>query len=276
MRFETIELPRQPYGKKTPTMTLYLQDNIPVQAGRLRPAVIICPGGGYQRCSEREAEPIALAFLARGYQAFVVDYTVLDHAEAARGTALLPYPLYDLAHAVATVRAHAEEWSVDEDRIALVGFSAGAHLCAAYSAVSRRLSFPFEADCAMRDISVAAQVLCYPVIDFSLGWPDDEVIARALCVDGELDAVQNLVDRDTPRTFIWHTAADAFVPPANTFAYAEALDRAGVDFDCHVFHRGRHGLSLATEQTGADEAHLDEHVARWIDLAVEWLEEDPR
>lgn len=276
MHIETIELERQPYGTKTPTLTVYAQDNIPVQAGRKRPAVVICPGGGYQRCSEREGEPVALAFAARGYQAFVLDYTVLDHAQAARGKALLPYPLYDLAHAIALVRERADAWSVDEDRIAIAGFSAGAHLCAAYSALSRRLTFPFDADCPLRDISVSAQILCYPVIDFSCGWPGDDVIAGAISDDKELWAVQDLVDKDTPRTFIWHTAEDGFVPVRNTLRYAEALDAADVDFDCHVFHRGRHGLSLATDQTGGDDEHIDPHVARWLDLAIEWLEEDSR
>ena len=273
MRIETIELPRQPYGDKTATMTAYLQDNIPVQAGRMRPAAIIVPGGGYQRCSEREAEPVALALIARGYQAFVIDYTVLDHTEAARGVALLPYPLYDLAHAVATIRAQAEEWSVDTERLTLIGFSAGAHLCAAYTAVSRRLTFPFDADCALQDLSVAAQILCYPVIDFSCGWPGDEVIARAISDEPEMYELQRLVDKDTPRTFIWHTAEDSFVPVRNTLRYATALTLSDVDFDCHIYHRGRHGLSLATEQTGADEEHRDPHVAGWLDVAIEWLEE---
>lgn len=276
MLIETIELPRPDYGDKTPTLTAYVQDNIPVQAGRLRPAVVICPGGGYQQCSERESEPVALAFVARGFQAFVLDYTVLDAGEAAQGKALFPYPLYDLAHAVALVRDRAEDWSVDEERISLVGFSAGGHLCAVYSAMSRRWPFIQQVGRLPHDISVSAQVLCYPVIDLSCGWPGDELVERAIADDAELAAAQALVDEQTPRTFLMHTAADGFVPPRNTLMYAEALDRAEVDFDLHVFHRGRHGLSLATDQTGADEEHIDPHVARWFDLAVEWLAEDPR
>lgn len=271
MRIETIELPESGYGDKTPALTAYLQDNIPAQAGRLRPAAIICPGGGYHTCSPREEEPVALALVSRGFQAFTLDYTVLDEADAASGRALLPFPVHDLAHAVALVRDRAEEWSVDADHIVLFGFSAGGHLCAAYTALSRRRSFAWGLGLSCRDLSVSAQVLGYPVIDFSCGWPGDDVYEQALCDSGELSAVQELVDADTPRTFIWHTAEDGFVPVANTLRYAEALAAAGVDFDCHIFHRGRHGLSLATNQTGVDDEHRDVHVARWLDLATEWL-----
>ncbi len=276
MRIETIDLPKPDYGDKTPTVRAYLQDNILSQAERARPAVVICPGGGYTRCSDREAEPIALAFVARGFQAFVLDYTVLDETEAAQGRSLMPYPAYDLAHAVALVHSRAEEWNVDAGRVIAAGFSAGAHLCAVYASLSRRLSFAVDAGCTLWDMGIEAQILSYPVIDFECGWPNDEVIERAITDSGELSAVQGLVDGNTPRTFIWHTAEDGFVPAENTLRYASALAQAGVDFDCHIFHRGRHGLSLATDQTGADEEHRDAHVARWLDLALEWLSEPSR
>lgn len=276
MRIETIELPSSEYGDETPTLTTYIQDNIPAQAGRRRPAVVICPGGGYHMCSERESEPVALAFAARGFQAFVLDYTVLDEKEFAQGRTLMPYPLYDLAHALALVHERAEEWDVDEDRITVAGFSAGGHLVALFSAMARRREFAHDADVSARDLEFSSQILGYPVVDFACGWPEDDVYVRALCADAEYTAAQDLVDEDTPRTFLWHTAEDSFVPVRNSLLYAAALDRAGVDFDCHVFHCGRHGLSLATDQTGADEEHQDAHVARWFDLALEWLDEDPR
>lgn len=63
------------------------------------------------------------------------------------------------------------------------------------------------------------------------------------------------------------------MPVLNTYRYAQALAEHGVDHECHIFHRGRHGLSLATDQTAKDDAHKDAHVAHWFDLAVEWLKE---
>lgn len=277
MRIENVELPMSGYGEHVPTLTAYVQDNVAAQADRRRPAMVICPGGGYEFCSDREAEPMAFAWVARGYQAFVLDYTVLDVKLAAAGEPLLPAPQRDLAHAVACVRSLADEWSVDADRICILGCSAGGHLCAAYSALSRREDFAEELGYDSEDIAVAAQVLCYPVIDLTAGWPAPaaERIPGTCDPAGDLVATQSLVDAGTPRTFIWHTAADNGVPVLNTYLYAEALARAGVDHDCHVFHRGRHGLSLATRETAKSPMHEEAHVAHWIDLAAEWLEESP-
>lgn len=271
MHIERFELPGSGYGSKTATLTAYVQGNVQAQEERLRPAVVICPGGGYEFCSDREAEPVALAFAARGFQAFVLDYTVLDADEMERGEALLPAPQRDLAWAVALVRAHAEEWAVDAGRIAVLGFSAGAHLCAVYSGLCRHEGFARGLGLSRGDIAVVAQVLCYPVIDFSAGWPADGGRVAPICGDAELCAAQGMVDAGTPRTFLWHTAADAGVPVRNSYRYAAALAEAGVDHECHVFHEGPHGMSLATRESAKDERGIDAHVARWLDLAVEWL-----
>ena len=138
MRVERIELPGSGYGAKAAALTAYVQDNIEDQSVRRRPAALVCPGGGYAFCSDREGEPIALALLARGYQAFVLDYTVMGSIEA---VPLLPAPQMDLARALALVRSRADGWHVDGARIGLIGCSAGAHLCATYAALARDDAF---------------------------------------------------------------------------------------------------------------------------------------
>lgn len=76
--------------------TKYLIDNSPeIETGRRHPAMIVCPGGGYLMTSDREAEPVALYFLAQGYQAFVLRYTTAD-----RGDATFPNSLFDLAEMI--------------------------------------------------------------------------------------------------------------------------------------------------------------------------------
>lgn len=271
MRVEKIELPGSGHGAKVATLTAYAQDNVADQAARRRPAVVVCPGGGYAFCSDREAEPVALALLARGLQAFVLDYTVLD--DAAPGP-LLPAPQLDLARAVATVRAHADVWHVDEKNLGLLGCSAGGHLCATYTALSRDEAFLARAGVSADAARVAWQILCYPVIDLGAGWPGDAAYAARLCpADGPLARAQDLVSAATPPTFLWHTATDTTVPVRNAYLYAAALAAAGADHECHAFHEGRHGLSLATEQTAHRPGDALPHVARWLDLAVEWLRE---
>ena len=271
MRVEKIGLPSAGYGTGSATLTAFVQDNIEDQAVRRRPAALICPGGGYAFCSDREGEPIALALLARGYQAFVLDYTVIDPAEAAP---LLPAPQLDLARALALVRSHAEDWHVDEARLGLIGCSAGAHLCATYTALMRDDAFLARAGVGAVDARVAWQVLCYPVVDLGAGWPPDPAYAARICEGGSsLSRAQELVSSATPPTFLWHTSVDATVPVRNAYLLAGALAACGVDHECHVFHAGRHGLSLATEQTSHYASDALPHLARWLDLALEWMDE---
>ena len=271
---ERVELPLSGYGSRPPALTAYVQDNVGAQAARLRPGVVICPGGGYAFCSDLEWEPVALALVARGCQAFVLDYTVLDEAEAGP---LLPAPQVDLARALAAVRARAGEWNVDERSLGLMGFSAGAHLCASYVGVMRDEALLARAGVSADAARADWQVLCYPVIDLDAGWPPDPAYANRIC-DGTspLRRAQDLVDERTPRTFLWHTATDETVPVRNAYLYAEALAAHGVDHECHVFHEGRHGLSLATEQSARWDDCVSPHVARWLDLATEWLEDGAR
>lgn len=271
MRVEKIELPSSGYGTGAATLTAYVQDNIEDQAARRRPAALICPGGGYAFCSDREGEPIALALLARGYQAFVLDYTVIDPAEA---TPLLPAPQIDLARALALVRSRADNWRVDAARLGIIGCSAGAHLCATYTALARDEVFLARAGVGAEEARAAWQVLCYPVVDLGAGWPPDPAYADRICAAGSpLRRAQELVSSATPPTFLWHTSVDETVPVRNAYLLAEALAAHGVDHECHVFHAGRHGLSLATEQTSHYASDALPHLARWLDLALEWLAE---
>lgn len=273
MRVEKIELPGAGYGAESATLTAYVQDNVADQAARRRSGVVICPGGGYAFCSDREAEPIALAFLARGCQAFVLDYTVLDEAEA---QPLLPAPQVDLAHALALVRSRADEWHVDTRDLGVLGCSAGAHLCATFTALMRDEGFLAAAGVTPDEACAAWQILCYPVVDLNAGWPPDPAYAARICSEGSsLRRAQDLVNPATPPAFLWHTAVDATVPVRNAYLYAAALAGHGVDHECHVFHEGRHGLSLATEQVAHHPGDVLPHVDRWLDLALEWLRELP-
>ena len=283
MLFEKIELPHSGYGRGArlnaedapyegaPSLRAYVQDSPEAYEGvRIRPAVVVCPGGSYRMTSWREAEPVALALLARGYQAFVLDYTVYDENDPQE---LLPYPAYDLGRAVVLVRRNAARWHVDPARIALLGASAGGHLCALYTALSREPWFAEKVGCSLQELAVSAQVLCYPVIDLTAGWPADPAYARRLTGNECWARTQTLVSAQTPRTFAWATVTDGAVPVRNTYAYTEALLAHGMDHECHVFHRGHHGLSLATTQTAKTPEYVQPHVAHWLDLALEWLEE---
>ena len=113
-----LEIPlEEKLGEGRPYLTAYLQDRMPADPeGYGLPAVMVCPGGGYTHLSPREAEPIALAFAAAGYQAFVLYYSLQPER-------YYPQPLLDAAKAMRLIRQHAEEWSVDPEKVAMCGFS---------------------------------------------------------------------------------------------------------------------------------------------------------
>src|SRR5450759_4950108 len=87
----------------------------------VRPAVLVLLGGGYAFCSDREAEPIALAYLAEGFNAFVLRYAVGPDAPWEQSFA-------DGRAGLAWVRAHAAELDIDPAKVAVVGFSSGGPL----------------------------------------------------------------------------------------------------------------------------------------------------
>ena len=111
---------------------------------KTRPAILVIPGDAYMMCSDREAEPIALSFLAKGYAAFVLRYSV------GKGAAKFPRPLNDAEEAMELIISNAAEWGVEPEHIAAIGFSAGGHLCAALGTMGR--------------VRPAACVLGYPCI----------------------------------------------------------------------------------------------------------------
>lgn len=127
MKLETVVLNRE----RNVTLRAYLLDT-PADYENIdkRPAVLVLPGGAYMRCSNREAEPVAMAFLAEGYNAYILNYSVMEHAE-------FPHPLEDADQAMALIRQKAEDWNTDPGKIASIGFSAGGHLSGAMGTMGK-------------------------------------------------------------------------------------------------------------------------------------------
>ena len=138
-----------------PTVEMYLPYNmVEMRRGdRKRPCMIVCPGGGYAMCSQRESEPIALQFLPDGFNVFVITYSVAPHR--------FPTQLREVAALMDLIYRNAEEWNCDTSKIAIIGFSAVGHLAAHYSTMydckEVREVFP-------KSKPVNASVLCYAVI----------------------------------------------------------------------------------------------------------------
>lgn len=128
MKIETIRLWEDREDVELTTFLTMPDDFFPNPVKK--PAVIVCPGGAYMSCPRHgnEGDPVAMAFAMDGYQSFVLEYSVASKAPTPEKV-LFPAQLLDFGKATLTIREHAEEWCVDVERISIIGFSAGAHLC---------------------------------------------------------------------------------------------------------------------------------------------------
>lgn len=262
-----INLGKEDKNGFIPTLTTYVLDEpMDSSAKRQRPAVLICPGGGYGFCSPREGEPLALMFNAAGFHAFVLEYSVAPEH-------VFPEALCEVSDSLRLIRQNAKEWSVHPDKIAVLGFSAGGHLAASLGVL-----WNTEEAVKCEDMSNKpnALILAYPVIssgeyahrgsfDNLLGdKKDDEKMLEYL-------SLENRVSKDTPPTFLWHTYADTCVPVENSLMFANALRKADVPFEMHIYPWGEHGRSIATREV-CSRSSISPHIATWTKLVCEWLD----
>lgn len=226
-------------------------------------AIVVCPGGGYAHLAmDHEGKQIAEWFNSMGVTAFVLQYR---HNGSGHQH---PVPMMDGQRAMRTVRARAAEWGIDPAKIGVIGFSAGGHLASTlgthFDAGQTSDVDPIERVGSRPDF----MILCYPVISMTarythagsrenlLGKLPGSNLARKM--SNELQVTSR-----TPPTFIWSTDADDVVPVENSVAFYQAMKRAGVPGELHVFQNGPHGLGLARDVPGT---------AAWPDLCRNWLE----
>lgn len=232
-----------------------------------RPAVVVCPGGGYGYCSPREADPIAMQYLAAGFHVFVLYYATGDEV-------FFPTPLYQLSLALKLIRDYAENWGVIPDKIAVCGFSAGGHLCASLGTLWNHPLLEKMEGFSGKENKPNAMILGYPVITTS--WMENcHVLPRILGGAEEnrpLLSCQDNVGPHTPPAFIFHTYEDDLVPVEDSIAMAAAMAGADRPFELHIFQDGAHGISLANPLTGhfADGVEGSE-VHAWVQMSAAWL-----
>lgn len=254
------------------TLTMYIHSDAHDPNAKKRPAVIVLPGGGLSFLSEREAEPIALAFLAEGMNAFVLRYSIGEFGN-------YPLPLLDASAAVAYVRRNSEILGVDPDSIYVVAFSAGGYIAAMLGVRWHESFIAEELDLQYGMNKPDGIILAYPVItagDFShKGTIENSIGKFPTSQELHEHSLENLVSDKTPPVFLWHTADDKTVPVENSLLFASSLSCAEVPFEMHIYPHGPHGLSLATEETsGGNKALESKRISEWVRLASEWIKEN--
>jgi acetyl esterase/lipase len=227
-----------------PTLTAYVQEG-----QSPRGAVLIAPGGGYGFVSPAEGKPVAEKFLQAGYHVFILTYTVnaLGDQEPVKLQAMR-----DMAKALITIRENADRWSVDPERLAVCGFSAGGHLTASL-AVHWQQPFLQELK-RKKDVSHKpnAVILSYPVITTG-EFRHNGSVAHLLGTEPTEDmlafmSLENQISENTPPVFLWHTADDASVAVENSLLFAAKLSAYKRPYEMHIYPHGRHGISTADEQ----------------------------
>lgn len=240
-----------------PTITVFLPRTMTAST----PAMVVCPGGGYQNlASNHEGRQVASYLNSLGMAAFVLTYRLGPRYHH-------PIELGDAQRAIRTLRSHAADWRLDPARIGIMGFSAGGHLAMSastwFDAGNAQAADAIDRVSSRPDVAV----LGYPVISMTAEWthkgsqrnllgdtPDPDLAKR---LSGE-----NAVTADTPPTFIFQTNEDKTVPAENALYYFLALRHAGVPAELHVFEKGNHGVGLANDMPA---------LSPWSSLLATWL-----
>ena len=221
-----------------------------------RPAVIVCPGGGYVYCSPREGEPVALRYAAKGFHAFVLRYSVGFDAKAFA-------PWQEISWAIGYIREHARQWHIDPNQIATCGFSAGGHVAFAAGLLGEHkpnamiLNYP------------AVQLPNLPGVDYMIKLLTGK--ENATDEDSAYVSLLNHVTRDAPPVFLAATAED-MLTNFGALPVAQKYASLGLGYELHIFQHGPHGYSLADETTADGSSQmLNPAYAKWLDMSADWL-----
>lgn len=256
-------------GNDNVWLDTYVPDGV---EGFTRKAILVIPGGGYGAvCSEREGEPIALAFLPYGYCAFVLHYSVGNGAK-------YPDQLIEASLAMKHIRENADKYNIDKENVFAVGFSAGGHLAGSLATFWHR---PEISEVVQGGVNKpTGAMLIYPVVSgnpeiyhggsFKNLWnceqPTDEQLEYA--------SLEKHIDQNTAPMFIMHTSNDQLVDVRNSLRLGEALKAAGHTFEMHIYPKAPHGVALGNEITALGrDYHINTAIAKWVKQAAFWADQ---
>ena len=236
-----------------------------------RGGVVVLPGGAYIMHSASEGEPVAMAFAAAGYNAYVLKYSIGEHA-------VFPASAADVCRALKVIREHGQEWNQDAEKLALCGFSAGGHVAACAGTMWNREDVLLASGCSGEEGKPNGLILCYPGITVDIAGQGEmfRLLAgkRTLEELRELASAEKWVGPHTPPVFLWNGYHDKIVPVEHGLKLLDALAANDVPFECHTYMNGEHAGALNTPASSLGDATRESsHTARWMGDCVRWLEE---
>ena len=223
-------------------------------------AIVVCPGGGYSHLSDiKEGSDVARWLNSIGITAFVLKYRL-------GMTYHQPNQLLDAARAVRTVRARAKDWGVDPNRIGILGFSAGGHLASTLGTHFHAGKYDAKDEIERVSSRPDLMVLIYPVItmgEFTHAGSKRNLLDENPSEDLAKQYSNELhVSSDTPPAFLVHTMTDAAVPVENSLMFVQALRKAKVPVEFHLYEKGPHGFGLAP---------ANPVLSTWTARCADWL-----
>ena len=254
-------------------LEIYAPDNFwEIDINRKREGLLIFPGGAYCFVSEREGEPVAFKFLAKGFACFLLHYPVNNLS--------YPHPLLEAIAALDYVNKNADNYHVNINKIGAIGFSAGGHLAASLGLYYNYPEFHnmLNINCTL---NLDYLILGYPVIK---AYPENEwepvrtTIMK--CTEGKPELIEffNInthVDENYPRTYIWTTKTDDCVPYSHTVVMDEILTKKGVKHKTHIFEEGPHGASINDFTCNGENDMIKfgkyKDICNWVNEAIDFV-----
>ncbi|MGD8785976.1 MAG: alpha/beta hydrolase [Phycisphaerales bacterium] len=243
-----------------PTLTIYL----PPKEKANGTAVVICPGGGYGHLAmDHEGHQVAQWLNSLGVAGFILKYR---HRNSGAGYGH-PAPLQDAQRAVRMVRGRAKEWSIDPNRIGILGFSAGGHLASSAGTHFQQRYSDIEDEIDSSSCRPDFMILIYPVITLAKPYTHGGSRFNLLGNNPDMELIENLsndkqITPETPPTFLVHSNDDKAVPPENSVNFYLALRKAGVPAEMHIYQNGGHGYGLGKPNTAE---------SSWPASCADWL-----
>ncbi len=252
---------------------IYLEAFIAEKVGSfVRNAIMVIPGGGYGCvCADREGEPIALAFIPHGYNAFVLHYSVGRKR---------PYPaqLIEASLAMKHIKDNADEYNINPDKVFVTGFSAGGHLAASLGALWHRSEVLDAINMPYGYNKPKGVMLGYPVIS-SEKFSHQGTFKNLWCSDNPTEeqlkytSIDLHIDERSAPAYIMHTSNDQAVNVKNALVLANAYADCKMTFELHIYPDAPHGVALGNKITECGNPKwVNACIEKWIENAVKWAE----
>ena len=247
---------------REPAISVYL----PSKHNITGEAVLVIPGGGYHKLSYVwEGIDVAKWLNANGVVAIVLKHRLPTDLE--NNIVRDKSPMLDASRAMRIIRANAEKWNIDKNKIGVIGFSAGGHLASTLGTHYNQAGVEKYDEIDSGSSRPDFLALIYPVISMSAEFghtgskknllgknPSEELI--------EYYSNEKHVTSDTPPTFLLHSSDDNVVSVKNSIKFYEALQENKVKAELHIYPYGGHGFSLANGKG---------YLSTWKNRFIDWL-----